>query len=472
MSAKGRPEREQAPERASAEGSQASAKGRPEREQAPERASAACLMSGPLEDLAQAIRSGATTATAAAEAQLARIDATEEAVGAWETLDRTHVMRAAAAADAALPAGPLAGVGIGIKDIIATVALPTTVGSVIYADYRPEADAACVAHLRACGAYVFGKTVTTPFAFLDPGRTRNPHRREHTPGGSSSGSAAAVAAGHVTGAVGTQTNGSVIRPAAYCGVVGYKPTVGAIPVQGMHPFSPTFDTIGTFARSVSDAALLARALTDDPRVPARIEPPAHRPRLAWLARFPWSEPDAATARVLAQAVDRLGAQAEVVPIVLPAAWDGAQALHRLVMMREGFEVLGELQARERARLTPALNAAIDEGRAIRLEDYRAACVERERAIAFFTGWLDEFDAVLSPAAPGVAPRGLETTGDPACCTLWSLLGFPAVTVPAGVVDGLPAGLQLGAPQARDASLLAAALWAEALLPPAPVPALP
>jgi len=426
-------------------------------------------MSRPLADLAHAIRAGRTTATAAAHEQLAHVDATEDAIGAWQTLDRAHVERATATADAALPGGPLAGVGIGIKDIIATAELPTTVGSPIYADYRPEADAACVAHLRTCGAYVFGKTVTTPFAFLDPARTRNPHRREHTPGGSSSGSAAAVAAGHVAGAVGTQTNGSVIRPAAYCGVVGYKPTVGAIPVHGMHPFSPTFDTVGTFARSVADAAFLAGALTDDARVPSQVEPPAHRLRFAWLARFPWVESDVASGRVLADAVAAFGADAEIVPIALPAAWHGAKALHRLIMLQEGFEVLGELQSRERARLTPALNAAIDEGRGIAVDAYRSACVERERAIAFFTGWLDEFDAVLAPAAPGVAPHGLETTGDPSCCTLWSLLGFPAVTVPAGMLDGLPVGLQLAAPQGRDASLLAAAAWAESLLPPAPVP---
>lgn len=446
-------------------------------------------MSPTLTDLAQAIRDGRITATAAAREQLARVDATEDAIGAWETLDRAHVERAAAAADAALPDGPLAGVGIGIKDIIATVELPTTVGSPIYADYRAEADAACVAHLRACGAYVFGKTVTTPFAFFDPARTRNPHRREpagpsqgrapegearrllydHTPGGSSSGSAAAVAAGHVAGAVGTQTNGSVIRPAAYCGVVGYKPTVGAIPIHGVHPFSPTFDTVGTFARSVADAALLAGALTDDARVPSQVERPVHRLRFAWLAQFPWVESDAASGRLLADAVAKLGGDAEVVPIALPAAWHDATMLHRLIMLREGFDVLGALQSRERARLTPALNAALDEGRGITVDAYRHACVERERAIAFFTGWLDEFDAVLAPAAPGVAPRSLDTTGDPSCCTLWSLLGFPAVTVPAGAIDGLPVGLQLAAPQGRDASLLAAASWAESALPPAPVP---
>ncbi len=428
-------------------------------------------MSDPLRALAQSIRDGRISATAAAREHLARIDATEAEIGAWQALDRVHVERESAQADAALPDGPLAGVGIGVKDIIATSQLPTTAGSPIYADYRPQADAACVAHLRDAGAYVFGKTVTTPFAYMDPGRTRNPHHREHTPGGSSSGSAAAVAAGHVTGAIGTQTNGSVIRPAAYCGVVGYKPTLGAIPVHGMHPFSPTFDTVGTFARSVADAALLASVLTDDTRVPMSIELPVHRPRFAWLAQFPWSAPDAATSRALAQALATLHGDVEVVPVALPETWHVAKALHRTIMLREGFEVLGELQDRERARLSPGVNAAVDEGRRITLEDYRDACVQRERAIAFFTGWLDEFDAVLAPAAPAIAPRGLETTGDPACCTLWSLLGFPALSLPCGTVANLPVGLQLAAPQGRDASLLAAALWVEGRLPPAVLPAL-
>ena len=335
-------------------------------------------MSDPLRDLAQAIRDGRTTATVAAREQLARIDATEDAIGAWQTLDRAHVERCAAEADAALPDGPLAGVGIGVKDIIATSQLLTTVGSPIYADYRPDTDAACIAHLRDAGAYVFGKTVTTPFAYMDPGRTRNPHHREHTPGGSSSGSAAAVAAGHVVAAIGTQTNGSVIRPAAYCGVVGYKPTLGAIPVHGIYPFSPTLDTVGTLARSVADAALLAAALTDDPRLPISIELPVHRPRFAWLAQFPWSAPDADTARVLAQAMATFGSDIEIVPISLPASWHGVRALHRTIMLREGYELLGELQDRERARLTPAVNAAIDEGRGIAVDDV-SRCLRRARA---------------------------------------------------------------------------------------------
>jgi Asp-tRNA(Asn)/Glu-tRNA(Gln) amidotransferase A subunit family amidase len=411
-----------------------------------------------------AIASRSESALSLAEAHLARIEATDATIQAWETLDPAHVRACAERSDAQGCPGVLGGIGIGVKDIIATSDMPTKVGSPIYESFQAENDAFCVACLRNAGAYVFGKTVTSPFAWMDPGKTRNPWNGAHTPGGSSSGSAAAVAAGHVLAAIGSQTNGSVIRPAAYCGVVGFKPTLGIIPVGGMHPFSPTFDTVGVFTRTVRDAACVASVLAEPGRIASDVGSVTHRPRLAWLAAFPWCEPDAATRGTLEAAVDRLRDEAEIVPIGIPAAWREVKAMHRAIMLQEAFEVLGELQGRERARLTDAVNAAIDEGRAITVERYRETCIERERAIAFFTGWLDEYDAVLSPAAPAIAPRGLETTGDPSCCTLWSFLGFPALTLPVGVVDGLPVGLQFAAPQSRDDSLLAAAAWCEARLP--------
>ncbi len=411
-----------------------------------------------------ALASGGTTALEIAESQLERIDATDGAIGAWQSLDPERVRREARRADEARCPGPLGGIGIGVKDIIATTDHVTTAGSPIYADHRPAQDATCVERLRAAGAYVFGKTVTTPFAFVDPSKTRNPWNGAHSPGGSSSGSAAAVAAGHVQAAIGTQTNGSIIRPAAYCGVVGYKPTLGLVPIGGVHPFAPTFDTVGAFARCVADAARVASAMAEPSRIDPDVAIPQHRPRLAWLAKFPWVEPDFDSLRALAQALEALGDGAEIVPVQVPAAWKDAKAVHRTLMLKEGSDVLGDLQVRERARLTPALNKAIDDGRAITALEFRDAIFARERAIAFFTGWLDEYDAVLSPSAPSVAPRGLDTTGDPSCCSLWSLLGFPAVSLPAGMVQGLPVGLQLAAPQGRDDSLLAAAAWCEARLP--------
>ena len=320
-----------------------------------------------------------------------------------------------------------------MKDIIATDDHPTSAGTPIYADHRPSEDATCVTRLRASGAFVFGKTVTTPLAYMDPSRTRNPWNGAHSPGGSSSGSAAAVAAGHVLATIGTQTNGSIIRPAAYCGVVGYKPTVGVISVAGVHPFAPTFDTVGTFARTVADAARVASALTDR----GRIAPRSPCPRTGRASRGSrnsrGSSPTTRRLRALAHALDALRDAADIVPIAVPSAWKDAKATHRTLMLKEGSEVLGALQTRERERLTPAINAAIDDGHAIWSEAHRDAIVARERAIAFFTGWLDEYDAVLAPSAPSTAPRGLDTTGDPSCCSLWSLLGFPAISIPAGLV---------------------------------------
>jgi Asp-tRNA(Asn)/Glu-tRNA(Gln) amidotransferase A subunit family amidase len=416
-----------------------------------------------LTEAAEALEDRQLTSLELAEAQLTRVRATDAAVCAWETLDPEHVRREAARWDATRQPGALGGVGIGVKDIIDTADLPTTIGSPIFADRRPAHDAACVTRLRAAGAFVFGKTVTTPFAFMDPGKTRNPWDPAHTPGGSSSGSAAAVAVGHVAAAVGTQTNGSVIRPAAFCGVVGFKPTLHAIPTAGVQPFSETFDTVGTFTRTVEDAARLASALADPGRIAGTLTPLGRPPRFAYLGGFPWMVQDCDADDVVEAAVTQLRMRAEVVPIDIPPAWHDAKSIMRTIMLFEAARNLGELQSRERARLSPAVNAGLDEGRAIAEPAYAAAREQRERAIAFFTHWFEGFDAVLAPSAPGPAPRGLATTGDPSCCTLWSLLGFPAITLPVGLAQRMPVGLQLAGPAGCDDSLLAVAAWCGARL---------
>ena len=416
-----------------------------------------------LTEAAEALRERRMSSVELAEAQLARVRTTDAAVCAWEALDSDYVRREAARWDAGRTPGPLGGIGIGVKDIIDTVDLPTTMGSPIFADHRPSSDATCIERIKAAGAFVFGKTVTTPFAFMDPGKTRNPWDPAHTPGGSSSGSAAAVAVGHVTAAIGTQTNGSVIRPAAYCGVIGFKPTLNAIPTQGAFRFSETFDTIGTFTRTVEDAARLASVLADPGRIAGTLAPLVGTPRFAYLGDFPWIELDCDADDVIEAAVTQLRTHAEVVPVDIPAAWHETKALQRTIMLFEAARNLGNLQTRERARMSPAVNAALDEGRTISATVYEAALAQRERAIAFFTQWLEGFDAILAPSAPGPAPRGLDTTGDPACCTLWSLLGFPAISLPAGFVERMPIGLQLAAPQGRDDTLLAAAAWCGARL---------
>ena len=417
---------------------------------------------------AAAMARGALTARALAEAQLARIAATDDAILAWATLDAAHVRSESDRCDAAPGGGPLHGLGIGVKDIIHTLALPTGLGSPAFAGQRSEANAACIERLLRAGGYVFGKTVSTELAFMQPGPTRNPWNPAHTPGGSSSGSAAAVAAGQVAGAIGTQTNGSVIRPAAYCGVVGFKPTLGAIPFAGVNLFSETFDTVGTFTRSVADAALLAAALADG--IPAAPSAPADPPQLAFLPQFPWAPVDAATATALLQAVARLRAAGAVVTIVaLPAAWTLAAAIHRTIMLAEGARNLAPLRQRHDSQLSARLRAALDDGGAIAAADYSAALAERQQMMAALPAWLAGFDTILCPSAPAAAPAGLDATGDPACCTLWSLLGVPAISLPIGFDPagpgprGLPLGLQLAARAGDDARLLGVAAWCEARL---------
>ena len=256
----------------------------------------------------------------------------------------------------------------------------------------------------------------------------------------------------------------MVRPAAYCGVVGFKPTFAAIPFDGVHPFSETLDTVGTFTRTVEDAARLASVLAHPGRISGTLAPRSDIPRFAYIGDFPWSALDCDADDVVEAAVTQLRTRAEMTPMDVPAAWHGAHDLHRTIMLYEAARNMDALQRRERGRLTAALNAGLDEGRTIGRKAYEAALAERERAIAYFTRRLEDYDAVLSPSAPGPAPRGLATTGDPSCCTLWSLLGFPAVNLPVGLAQRMPVGLQLAAPQGCDDTLLAVAAWCGARLP--------
>jgi Asp-tRNA(Asn)/Glu-tRNA(Gln) amidotransferase A subunit family amidase len=413
------------------------------------------------------IAAGKFSALALADAQLARIAATDASIEAWAHLDAGEVRAAAAHCDAMLHGGrgPLHGVGIGVKDIIATADQPTAMGSPVYAGNRPGNDAACIARLKHAGGFVFGKTVTTELAYFHPGKTKNPWNAAHTPGGSSSGSAAAVAAGQVAGAIGTQTNGSVIRPAAYCGIVGFKPTRDTISREGVHVFSDTLDQVGTFTRNVVDAARLASALAEAGAIAPTVAVLSHPPRFAYLGDFPWNVLDCGDDDEREAAATRLRREAEIVQLDFPALWREANRVHRTIQFHECARNLVPLQDRERARLSAQLNAAVDEGRGIAAADYHAAIDARRRAIADFTQWLDGYDAIITPATPSAAPAGLTSTGDPSCCTLWSLLGFPAISIPVAVnSDGLPIGLQIASPAGRDNRLLAVAAWAEARLP--------
>ena len=419
---------------------------------------------------ANAIRAGEFTSETYTRALLERIAASDANVQAWAHLDPDAAIAAARQADAELDAGlrsgALAGIGIGVKDIVATASAPTQMGSPIYAGAQPDFDAECVLRLQRAGAFVLGKTVTTEFAFLQPGKTRNPWRAAHTPGGSSSGSAAAVALGQVPGALGTQTNGSVIRPAAFCGVVGFKPTRDAIPFSGVNVFSQTLDALGVFTRDVADCALLTSCLADSPRIASELARVDSAPRLALLPAFPWVAIGAEQERALQAASDALrSAGATLTEVALPDAWHEAHLVQRAIMLHEGVQQLAALQLRERQRMSDKLNAALDEGREIGAEVYSAALARRAAFIAEATAWLAPFDAILTPPAPGPAPADLTQTGDPACCTLWSLLGFPALSIPSAFADsGLPLGLQLATIAGGDAHLLAVARWCEQHLP--------
>lgn len=420
-----------------------------------------------LRDAAQAIRRGELGSEELTRALLARIERHETIVQAFQWMDPQRALDLARRADRQLTSGekpgPLHGIPLGIKDIIATRGIPTTMGSPIYAGHVPAQSAALVERAEAAGAFVLGKTVTTEFAYFTPGKTRNPWNPAHTPGGSSSGSAAAVAMGFLPGAVGTQTNGSMIRPAAFCGVVGYKPTAGVIALNGVHPFSPSLDQPGVFTRSVPDAALLAAALAEQ-EVGAGCDVPAlaHPPRLAAVRSPVWhlAEPYAQE-HFLKMAAHLRSAGAVVEELDLPPSFKDAHAVHRTVMTGEGARVFAELQGRDRARLSPRLNALIDEGRGISDADLARGLERKGQFAEELDDFLSGFDGMITPSALGEAPADLTQTGDPAFCTIWSLCGVPAVTIPAGKGPlGLPLGLQIAGPRRADGPVLSVAIWCE------------
>ncbi|MGE3906965.1 MAG: amidase [Reyranellaceae bacterium] len=422
--------------------------------------------------LAQAaleIAEGRLSSAELVDSCLRAIDAREDEVGAFAFLDREHALRQAEAADAHRRAGKtlgaLHGLPIGIKDIFDTADMPTEFGSPIHAGRTPRRDAACVASLRAAGAVILGKTVTTEFAYFHPGRTRNPHDPQRTPGGSSSGSAAAVAARMVPGAIGSQTNGSVIRPAAFCGVVGFKPSHGLIPRSGALLLSRALDHVGVFARTVEDAALLAEAMAghheSDPdthpraRPPlaatARLKPPLP-PRFAFVRTAVWEQTETATRQAFEALIARLGDSIEEIDMDLSTS--AIHELHATIMQVEMAENLRQEYERAREKLSAPLLEIIELGRTRLAVDYRRALDLADPLRAAISTVFDEFDAIVTPAAPGEAPRGLDSTGSPAFCTIWTYLGLPAITLPLlQGSDGLPIGVQLVGRLGDDARLL-------------------
>ena len=433
-------------------------------------------------DAARLIRDGALSSAQLIEAYLARIRQVDAQVQAWTFLDPDYALAQARALDelrlSGQAIGPLHGVPVGVKDIFDTADMPTENGSVVHAGRTPSRDAAAVARLRAAGTVIMGKTVTTEFAYFSPGKTRNPHNPEHTPGGSSSGSAAAVAAGMVPLALGSQTNGSTIRPAAYCGIIGFKPSHGLISRHRVFALSRTLDHIGIFARTIDDVALAAEQLIGydeadpDTRPRARIpfvgiagEEPPLPPMFALVKTPVWERADEDTRDGFAELAENLGGQLEEIDLFSSAA--DAWELHQTIMSAEMALNLQREYEEARDRLSERLCKQIEQGRQVAALDYQRALARiapiHESLLELFQ---QRYDAIVTPAAPGPAPRGLDSTGDPSFCTLWTLCGMPAVSLPLmQAKNGLPIGVQLVGPRGGDARLLRTARWlAEKLAP--------
>jgi Asp-tRNA(Asn)/Glu-tRNA(Gln) amidotransferase A subunit family amidase len=407
-------------------------------------------------ELARRIEAGDLTPAAVIETCAQAIAAREHEIGAFTALGLDAARSAARRPE--LARTPLRGLPVGIKDIFDTVDFPTAYGSSIYVGHRPVADAAMVMLVRRTGGIALGKTVTTEFASIEPAKTRNPHNPAHTPGGSSSGSAAAVAAGMLPIALGTQTGGSVIRPAAYCGVAGFKPSYRLLPAVGVKCFSWSLDTVGLFAAGIADLAFAAAALTGrDLALDGRPHTPPVilRPKL----------PDQASADMEA-AVERAALFAEksgakIKDIALPPIVAAAAQAHRVIQGYEGFRALAFEYHNHRDRLGPTLRKQLDESATFDADAYDDARRTARRARQALIDLLVDGEVMLTPSAPGAAPAGLASTGEPTFNRLWTLLGTPCVNVP-GLHDptGLPLGVQVITRFGRDRFALAAAAFVQ------------
>ena len=414
-------------------------------------------------EAARAIRAGRLTSETLVAACLERIAARDGELAAWAHVAADASLAQARALDRQPARGPLHGVPVGIKDIFDTADMPTEYNSAIYRGHRPRADAAAVTLLRQAGCVVLGKTVTAEFANQHPPATRNPRNPAHTPGGSSSGSAAAVADRMVPLALGTQTAGSVIRPAAFCGVIGLKPSFGSINRTGVKPVSDTLDTIGLFANTVEDAALALNILSSRP-VPdfsAKIT----APRIGVARTSRWNDADAATHAALESAARRLAsAGADVKDAALPPAAEALFDAQGLIMNFEAARALAWEQSNHREAISATLLKRLDEGWAVSREQYDNARQTARDARRQFADLMRGYDLLLTPSARGEAPLGLASTGDSLFNRVWTLLGVPSVSLPSGSgPNGLPLGIQIVSAIEQDTALLAHAQWAASAL---------
>jgi len=429
-------------------------------------------------DARKAIDKGLLSSQELVKACFDRIDSLEESIGAWTHLDKEVAMQQAREADEfrsrGLRVGALHGLPIGIKDIIDTRDYVTEFGTVLHEGRRPSSDATLVSLLKEAGAIILGKTVTTELAVLSPGKTTNPHNNAHTPGGSSSGSAAAVASAMVPLAVGTQTNGSVIRPASFCGVYGFKPSFGRISRQGVLKQSPPLDTVGVFARCLEDLALIADVVMrydaqDDamsPIAPPCIssimaEPVPVDPVFAFIRTPAWDKTEQVTKDGFRELIETINeSKPKTIDIFdLPAQFDNIFEDHRVVMEADIARNFAEEYTRGKAKLSEELCSIIERGQKITEEEYHASVA----TIADYASSLDEvfelYDAILTPATPGPAPAGLQTTGDPVMNTIWTFCGTPTLNLPLlQSEEGLPFGVQLVGEKDDDARLFRSARW--------------
>lgn len=425
-------------------------------------------------EAARKIRAGLLTSVQLVTACLERIEQTDGQLKAWVHLEPERALADAAEMDAirqaGRPIGALHGVPVGLKDIVDTRNYPTERGSRIFAGRKPDRDAAIVERLCDAGAIILGKTATTEVAFVHPAATRNPHDLEHTPGGSSSGSAAAVAAYQVPLAIGTQTNGSVIRPASFCGTYGFKPTRGIISRRGVLATSKTLDQLGVFARSLEDTALLVDVLKGydqtDSMSFARPRPKMLKgcnstapvdPCFAWFD-LPFDDRLSEDSKAgFEELLSTPGVNVE--RLSSPAAFTGMIGTQKTIHEYEICRHLEETFDSHWDQISATLKPVIERARAITEADYLEALSTAEAACAYFDAFFKDFDAILTPGATGEAPKIGPTTGDPIFCTLWTLAGLPSISVPLMVgANGLPVGVQLVGAAEEDDRLLRTTNW--------------
>jgi aspartyl-tRNA(Asn)/glutamyl-tRNA(Gln) amidotransferase subunit A len=409
-----------------------------------------------LTEAASSIREGTLSPVEYAESLFAVMDRIEPSVQAWVSVDRERVLSSARRREAEIKAGklrgPLHGVPVGIKDIFYTDGLRTTMGSVIFKDFVPEFDARAVTKLKSAGAIVLGKTVTTVFANLDPGPTRNPWNLKHTPGGSSSGSAAAVASRMCPAAIGSQTVGSVGRPAAFCGVASLVPAQQRISLKGVFPLAWSLDHAGIFARSVQDLELMLNAMAEFPVEQNVLRPPF---RIGLVRDFFYKHAGPEACSLNDQLATQLtSAGFQIDEATLPEIFHHHQAILRTILRSETSSVHERYFAEHSETYGPKLRALIETGMLIDARDYVRAQRLRHRYQREMVKLFENFDVLMTPAAPGAAPAGIETTGDPVMNGPWTLTDFPTMTLPhALTVDGLPIGVQLTGPPLQEGLLL-------------------